>query len=243
MGPKSRYNPRTHRRNSLRLKGYDYSQPGLYFLTICCQDRMPCFGYIIHSKMHLSDAGKMIEKWYFELENKFPHIKCHAMVVMPDHFHCMIEIITKGQTYVSAHSPNANHGDHGDHGDHANPGENANPGRGEHANPGRGEHANPGRGENANPGRGEHANPGRGEHIGSPLPLVIQWFKTMTTNEYIRGVKTLNWVPFNKKLWQRNYHDIIVRDNHAFQTISTYILQNPRKWKGNAPTKKESNNF
>ena len=216
MGPKSRYNPRTHRRNSLRLKGYDYSQPGLYFLTICCQDRMPCFGYIIHSKMHLSDAGKMIEKWYFELENKFPHIKCHAMVVMPDHFHCMIEIITKGQTYVSAHSPNANHGDHGDH-------------------------ANPG--EHANPGRGENANPGRGEHIGSPLPLVIQWFKTMTTNEYIRGVKTLNWVPFNKKLWQRNYHDIIVRDNHAFQTISTYILQNPRKWKGNAPTQKESNNF
>lgn len=211
MGPKSRYNPRTHRRNSLRLKGYDYSQPGLYFLTICCQDRMPCFGYIIHSKMHLSDAGKMIEKWYFELENKFPHIKCHAMVVMPDHFHCMIEIITKGQTYVSAHSPNANHANHGDHGDHAN--------------------------------HGENANPGRGEHIGSPLPLVIQWFKTMTTNEYIRGVKTLNWVPFNKKLWQRNYHDIIVRDNHAFQTISTYILQNPRKWKGNAPTQKESNNF
>ncbi len=214
MGPKSRYNPRTHRRNSLRLKGYDYSQPGLYFLTICCQDRMPCFGYIIHSKMHLSDAGKMIEKWYFELENKFPHIKCHAMVVMPDHFHCMIEIITKGQTYVSAHSPNANHGDHANHANH-------------------GDHANP----------GENANPGRGEHIGSPLPLVIQWFKTMTTNEYIRGVKTLNWVPFNKKLWQRNYHDIIVRDNHAFQTISTYILQNPRKWKGNAPTKKESNNF
>jgi REP element-mobilizing transposase RayT len=162
------------------------------------------------------------------------------MVVMPDHFHCMIEIITKGQTYVSAHSPNANHANHGDH---ANPGENANPGRGEHANPGRGEHANPGRGEHATPGRGEHANPGRGEHIGSPLPLVIQWFKTMTTNEYIRGVKTLNWVPFNKKLWQRNYHDIIVRDNHAFQTISTYILQNPRKWKGNAPTQKESNNF
>jgi len=229
MGPKSRYNPRTHRRNSLRLKGYDYSQPGLYFLTICCQDRMPCFGYIIHSKMHLSDAGKMIEKWYFELENKFPHIKCHAMVVMPDHFHCMIEIITKGQTYVSAHSPNANHGDHGDH---ANPGENANPAN--HAN-----HAN--HGDHANPGA--NANPGRGEHIGSPLPLVIQWFKTMTTNEYIRGVKTLNWVPFNKKLWQRNYHDIIVRDNHAFQTISTYILQNPRKWKGNAPTQKESNNF
>jgi len=187
MSPKS--NPNNRRPNSLRLKGYDYSQPGFYFVTLCCQNRMPCFGYIIHGKMHLSDAGKMIEKWYYELENKFPHIKCHAMVVMPDHFHCMIEITPQGQTYVSA------------------PAQTAHP--------------------------GEPAHPG--------IPLVIQWFKTMTTNEYIRGVKNLNWMPFNKKLWQRNYHDIIVPDIHAFQTISTYILQNPVKWKGNTPQKKESN--
>lgn len=188
MSPKSKYNPRKRRRNSLRLKGYDYSQPGFYFVTICCQDRMPCFGYIIHGKMHLSDAGKMIEKWYYELENKFPHIKCHAMVVMPDHFHCMIEITPQGQTSVSAPvSPTAT----------------------------------------------------RGEHRGSPLWATIQWFKTMTTNEYIRGVKNLNWMPFNKKLWQRSYHDIIVPDDRAFQTISRYIHQNPVQWKGVAPPPKE----
>jgi hypothetical protein len=39
-----------------------------------------------------------------------------------------------------------------------------------------------------------------GEHVGSPLHVVAQWFKTMTTNEYIRGVKTLNWQPFDKTL-------------------------------------------
>jgi len=200
MSPKSKYNPRKRRRNSLRLKGYDYSQPGFYFVTICCQDRMPCFGYIIHGKMHLSDAGKMIEKWYYELENKFPHIKCHAMVVMPDHFHCMIEITPQGQTSVSAPvSPTATR------------------------------YVTATRAENAT----------KGEHRGSPLWATIQWFKTMTTNEYIRGVKNLNWMPFNKKLWQRSYHDIIVPDDRAFQTISRYIHQNPVQWKGDAPPPKE----
>ncbi|WP_353685169.1 transposase [Thermodesulfovibrio sp. 3907-1M] len=45
-----------------------------------------------------------------------------------------------------------------------------------------------------------------GEHTGSPLQKIIQWFKTMTTNEYIRNVKNNGWKPFDGKLWQRNYY-------------------------------------
>lgn len=45
--------------------------------------------------MGLNDAGKMIEKWYFELDNKYPDIRCHEMIVMPNHFHCIIEKIGK----------------------------------------------------------------------------------------------------------------------------------------------------
>ena len=44
-----------------------------------------------------------------------------------------------------------------------------------------------------------------GAHTGAPLPRVVQWFKTVTTNEYIRGVKTLGWPPFRGQLWQRSY--------------------------------------
>jgi REP element-mobilizing transposase RayT len=51
-----------------------------------------------------------------------------------------------------------------------------------------------------------------GEHIGSPLRNVVQWFKTMTTNEYIRHVKQNGWRPFNGKLWQRNYYEHIIRN-------------------------------
>ena len=58
----------------------------------------------------------------------------------------------------------------------------------------------------------DHINPIEGEHAGSPLHRVVQWFKTITTNEYIRGVKTLGWQPFNGKLWQRNYYEHIIRN-------------------------------
>jgi len=51
-----------------------------------------------------------------------------------------------------------------------------------------------------------------GEHKGSPLHRVIQWFKTMTTNEYIRGVKQHGWTPFPGKLWQRNYYEHVIRN-------------------------------
>ena len=73
------------------------------------------------------------------------------------------------------------------------------------------------------------------EHTGSPLsPIslgrVVQWFKTMTTNEYIRGVKQSTWPPFQKRLWQRNYYEHIVRDEHGCDRIRNYILQNPALW-------------
>ena len=95
----SNYNPDIHHRRSIRLKGYDYSQAGLYFITICTQNRACLFGEIrrgehigsSNNAMILNDAGKMVEHWYYELQNKFHDIKCHEMVVMPNHFHCIIE--------------------------------------------------------------------------------------------------------------------------------------------------------
>ncbi|TYC18082.1 hypothetical protein ES677_01505 [Bizionia gelidisalsuginis] len=85
------YNPKIHKRKSIRLKGYDYSQAGLYFVTICCQNRTHFYGEIINGEMKLNTAGKMIYKWYYELENKFTDIKCNDMVIMPNHFHCIIQ--------------------------------------------------------------------------------------------------------------------------------------------------------
>ena len=65
---------------------------------------------------------------------------------------------------------------------------------------------------------------------GATIGDAMDWFKTMTTNEYIRGVKTLDWPPFNKKLWQRNYYEHIIRDQQSYLRISEYIRNNPAKW-------------
>jgi REP element-mobilizing transposase RayT len=61
---------------------------------------------------------------------------------------------------------------------------------------------------------------------------VVQWFKTMTTNDYIRGVKNLNWERFDGKLWQRNYYEHIIRDEKSHIAISNYIIDNPSTWEG-----------
>lgn len=177
----NKYNPPIYHRRSIRLKGYDYAHAGLYFITICVQNRACLFGEIVHGEMILNDAGTMIGKWYGELEIKFPDIKCDAMIIMPNHFHCIIQNISVGADLRVC----PNNADNNDI---------------------------------------------VGEHIGSPLHRVVQWFKTMSTNEYIRGVKNMGWQPFDKKLWQRNYYEHIIRNEPSYQTISNYIINNPAKW-------------
>jgi len=59
---------------------------------------------------------------------------------------------------------------------------------------------------------------------------MVQWFKTMTTNEYIRNVKQKHWKPFDGKLWQRNYYEKIVRDEKSLRRIREYIVNNPYQW-------------
>lgn len=65
---------------------------------------------------------------------------------------------------------------------------------------------------------------------GRPISEMIQWFKTMTTNEYIRNVKQNRWEPFDGKLWQRNYYEQIVRDEISMRRIREYIVNNPHQW-------------
>lgn len=203
------YNPNIHHRRSIRLKGYDYSQAGLYFVTICCQNRDCLFGEIVDKKMKLNDAGRMIEKWYLELENKFHDINLAEFVVMPNHFHCIIintgnvnPIIETKTTVVSLGADLCVCPDN----------------------------------DTDTSGKtilDEHVLDeccSRDEHVGSSLPSVIQWFKTMTTNEYIRGVKTLRWKPFDKKIWQRNYYEHIIRNEPSYQRIANYIQNNPQSW-------------
>ena len=86
------YNPDIHHRRSIRLKGYDYSQAGLYFITICIQNRACLLGKIINGEMNLNEAGTMVKNEWFKLPKRFSNIKLHENIVMPNHFHAILEI-------------------------------------------------------------------------------------------------------------------------------------------------------
>jgi putative transposase len=220
------YDPRIHNRQSLRLKGYDYSKAGLYFITICCQNQAHMFGEIIDGKMILNDAGKMIEKWFFELENKYPDKECHEMIIMPNHMHFILENM---DTPILDFHTNEIHAMDA----HAGTSLRGRPSRGDipktdqklYESQINDSHESIENLFNEPPYGSEN------KKYQSPLGDAIGWFKTMTTNEYIRGVKTLNWKRFDKKLWQRSYHDHIIRNGYAYYNISKYIKENPGNWK------------
>ncbi len=112
------------KRKSIRLKDYDYSQNGAYFVTICTHNRECLFGEIVGANLCVrpNDPHIIIEKHIIELENKYKH-------------------------------------------------------------------------------------------------EMIQWFKTQTTNEYIRGVKNNMFPPFDKHIWQRGYYEHIIRNVHRKMSI------------------------
>ncbi len=62
------------------------------------------------------------------------------------------------------------------------------------------------------------------------LPLIIDWYKTMTTNEYIKGVKSGLYEIFDKHIWQRNYYEHIIRNEEDLYEIRRYIRDNPKNW-------------
>jgi len=58
----------------------------------------------------------------------------------------------------------------------------------------------------------------------------VDWFKTMATNDYIRGIKQRRWPPFQKRLWQRNYYERVIRDDAENHRVREYIAGNPARW-------------
>ena len=87
------YDRHKHHRRSIRLKGYDYSQPGAYFVTICTQDRACLFGDVVDGAMRLNDAGRMIESVWHQLPTFYSGVDIDAFVVMPNHIHGIVVLV------------------------------------------------------------------------------------------------------------------------------------------------------
>lgn len=86
------YDPERHHRRSIRLKGYDYTRPGAYFVTICTQNQQCLFGEVVDGEMRLNQAGHMVQAEWNALPDRFPSVGIDAFVVMPNHVHGIIVI-------------------------------------------------------------------------------------------------------------------------------------------------------
>ena len=217
----NKYNPNIHHRKSIRLKGYDYSQAGLYFITICVNRRgnplwLP-FGNIKNGEMMLNDAGRMVENEWWKLPQRFSNIELHEYVAMSNHFHAIIEIV--GATLVVDQNDEKKTVAQND----------------------RNEQNNLAQPETVQPETVQSEMVQPENQMGQPQGIaptakpktvgdMVGAFQSIVTVEYIRGVKQLGWQPFNGKLWQRNYWEHIIRDELSYQRISEYIINNPKNW-------------
>lgn len=165
-----------YRIDSNRLKGYDYTQAGAYFLTVCTHHRQAMFGKIRAGEMHLSAYGEIVQEEWLRSAEIRAEIELDAFVVMPDHFHCLVMIrpLPAVDGYITPPSPLCE------------------------------------------PPTGLPA-----KSIGA----LMAGFKSAATLRINQLRKMPGW-----PVWQRNYHDRIVRDPAAFERIRAYIENNPRQW-------------
>jgi REP-associated tyrosine transposase len=81
------YDPHKHHRRSIRLKGYDYTQAGAYFITICSRHGQSLFGHIKNGKMNLNEWGRIVEQEWLQTAVLRPNVILDIFQIMPNHFH------------------------------------------------------------------------------------------------------------------------------------------------------------
>lgn len=176
------YRAEAYGRRSIRLKGYDYAQPGAYFVTICTQDRQCLFGDIAEGQTRLNTLGEVVLACWANLPHHFPHVELDAFVVMPNHVHGIVVITHR---------------------------------RGEASGP-----------NTRIPGlAAPDASPLLDGTRPGSLGAIVQNFKSVST----RRINTMRSAP-GLPVWQRNYYEHVIRNEHELDRIREYIASNPMQW-------------
>jgi len=97
----TRYNPAIHHRRSIRLKGWDYRQPGAYFVTLVTEGRDLLFGDVANGAVALAFPGTIAETLWLCLPQQFAHVRLDEFVVMPNHLHGLIWLTAKDEGAVA----------------------------------------------------------------------------------------------------------------------------------------------
>jgi REP element-mobilizing transposase RayT len=177
VGNSVKYDPEKHRRRSIRLREYDYTQARAYFVTVCSHKQRCIFGRVVDGEMLWTELGRVIAACWNEIPHHFLNARLDASVLMPNHVHAIIVIAreaVRARDNVGA--------------THASPLRPRGPKR-------------------------------------QSVAAIAGSFKSASTKRInqMRGTPGL-------PLWQRNYHEHVVRNEHGMKRIREYILTNPVGW-------------
>ena len=195
-----KFDPRIHHRRSIRLPGYDYSQPGAYFMTIVTQGRAALFGDVCNGAMQLSQMGQIAGKWWRLIPDHFPNVELGAFVVMPNHVHGIVilrEYLGRGEV--------------------STPPVSTPPVSTPVIPTPQGDETSPLRGRTI----GDETSPIRGPTLGQ----VVAYYKYQTAQQ----INMMSGSP-GGRVWQRNYYEHIIRTDEEYQRIHLYIESNIDNW-------------
>ena len=196
-----RYNPKIHNRRSIRLKGYDYSKAGLYFITICCQDRINRFGEVINGEMILNEFGFIAYNEWIKLADRFLNFELDVFQIMPNHIHGIISLLPVG----SGLAPDLLY-------------------EGQPL----GLEENIKNIEGQPQGLPQPVPQPVPQRKSPSIPDIVGAYKSLVANGCLEIFKSRDEVM--GKFWQRNYYEHIIRNELAYYNISEYIINNPLKW-------------
>jgi len=210
MTNQPRYNPQIHHRRSIRLKGYDYSQAGAYFITICTHNRECLFGEIvgandIRPEMRLNEYGQTVRDEWLKTPALRPNVELGEWVVMPNHIHGIVVITSRGMSSTA-------------------PGGDVSPTAGRGVLQYAPTMADTDMGELSNAPTPKLQSPSQ------TIGAIVRGFKSATTKRIneMRINQGINNTP--RPVWQRNYWEHIIRNEESYQHIAAYIINNPAQW-------------
>lgn len=201
------------RRRSIRLPGYDYTQPGAYFITIVTHERAPLFGRVVDGCMRLNASGEIVHEEWFKTAELRPYVRLDndGFVIMPNHVHGIIWIVGD-DAIVGAQRRCA-------------PTIRTTPTFPAPTIPTVPMLRAPVIRTTPTGGVPETAAPTRPNVVSGSIGAIVRAFKSATT----RRIHALHATP-GEPVWQRNYYEHIIRHEDALRRITQYIQTNPERW-------------
>jgi putative transposase len=189
------------RRQSIRLRGYDYAAMGAYFVTAVTQGRRCLFGAVRDGEVELSRFGQLVQQTWEGSPRHYPHVELDAFIVMPNHIHGVIFLLGDANPVGAGFKPALVLGGQ----------------------------TGPASTEAVHSTAKAGLKPAPTDAAATPkrhaLPEIIRAFKTFSARAINQQLGSAG-----QPVWQRNYYEHVIRNDRSLEALRNYIESNPLKW-------------